>query len=629
MIKGTPRHSTEARRGTKQQMARVKHSEGFTVAELLTVVAILAVLAAVIGVSLFGYIRNFTLTKYDNAAKSLYLAAQNSIADLQASGEWDVHNKEFTGTPDAQGNRAITPTALRTDDDGKTTSDGYTYYYVTAAFAQAHGILPQGVIDADVWNHAYIIEYCYETGAVYGVFYTEEPQSVLDAYYLRGVDGAEIRDREQRRKATNTLVGYYGGAAADALKYEVLEPPTVAVANGHILVTDPNLKPAHRSWNTYQMLTIKGANETLVLRLSAMGTLSRVDIYRKTDTGLTLVAPDVKDVCELTTDQVNGTSITADTYRISIAALTSAVEGTADQAPLGFTEGEVVDLTSKCSSNVVLCRSVYGYAQGMWGAAVADDLIFTSNIMADWQTEATIDAYVTNTGVLSDQQKGKEKGNAIEIALRNFYDEDTYSDNSLCYTVAIEKDGHATGDFTFEVRGGHNTSGNDNGNVHPENGYYFFNGLQNTQRLVLTLEEAAIRGMTDGATYMLTVTGHKVKGTAAEPSPTKKLVITINVHKSDETNYYYVIDRPGSLYAELIIATGTAVQPIVSWEGGLSIDPSSPLVGGVQDFPRITLNQKLPAQSSYSIKFLKNNPSANYAKDTTVFGGSSQGIAVY
>lgn len=585
-------------------MARAKHTEGFTVAELLTVVAILAVLAAVIGVSLFGYIRNFTLTKYDNAAKSIYLAAQNSIADLQASGEWDVNSKVFTDTRDPQ---VKTPTAPRTDDGGKTAGDGYTYYYVTAAFAQANGILPQGVIDADVWNHAYIIEYCYETGTVYGVFYTEEAQSVLDAYYLRGMDGTEIRDRDQRRKATNPLVGYYGGAAADALKYEVLEPPTVAVANGHILVTDPNLQH-NRLWNTYQMLTIKGANETLVLRLPAAEIPSCVDIYRKTDTGLSRVAKNVNNVCELKADQVSGT---ADTYHISMDALKSAVKA------LGFTEGEVVDITSKCSSNVVLCRSVYGYAQGMWGAAVADDLIFTSNIMADWQTEATIDAYVTNTGVLSDQQPG----NTIEIALRNFYDEDTYSDNSLCYSVNIEKDGIAGSDL--EVTPDSN-----------KDGYYFFEGLQTTQRLILTFNDDAIRNMTDDATYTLTVTGHKVnaQGTAAEPSPTKKLVITINVHKSDAKNYYYVIDRPGSLYAELVIATGTAVQPRVSWEGGLSIDPSSPLVDGT-DIKSLrspyTLIQTLPTQSSYSIKFLKNNPSANYAKDTTVFGRSSQGIAVY
>lgn len=598
-------------------MARAKHTEGFTVAELLTVVAILAVLAAVIGVSLFGYIRNFTLTKYDNAAKSIYLAAQNSIADLQASGEWDVNSKVFTGKPDAQGNSAATPTAARTDDDGKTLNDGYTYYYVTAAFAQANGILPQGVIDADVWNHAYIIEYCYETGAVYGVFYTEEPQSVLDAYYQSGKDGAEIRDRDQRRKATNPLIGYYGGAAADALKYEVLEPPTVAVANGHILVTDPNLQH-NRLWNTYQMLTIKGANETLVLRLPAAEIPSCVDIYRKTDTGLSRVAKNVNNVCELKADQASGT---ADTYHISMAALKSAVEA------LGFTEGEVVDITSKCSSNTVLCRSVYGYAQGMWGAAVADDLIFTSNIMADWQTEATIDAYVTNTGVLSDQQNEESQyeeynGNKIEIALRNFYDEDTFSDNPLCYTVGVEKDGVATSDFK----------------VMPDSnkdGYYFFEGLQTTHRLILMLENGVVKDITNGdATYTLTVTGYKVnaQGTAAEPSPTKKLVITINVHKSDANNYYYVIDRPGSLYAELVITTGTAVQPTVSWEGGLSIDPSSPLVDGT-DIKSLrspyTLIQTLPTQSSYSIKFLKNNPSANYAKDRTVFSGSSQGIAVY
>ena len=78
---------------------RARHNAGFTMAELLTVVAILAVLAAIAGIAVANYLRDITLTEYDNAAKSIYIAAQNNLADLQANGEWTGESETYT-SPD-------------------------------------------------------------------------------------------------------------------------------------------------------------------------------------------------------------------------------------------------------------------------------------------------------------------------------------------------------------------------------------------------------------------------------------------------------------------------------------------------------------------------------------------------
>lgn len=605
-------------------MARQKHTEGFTVAELLTVVAILAILMAIAGVSLVNYMRNLTFTEYNNAAKSIYIAAQNNIADLQASGEWDASAKgRFTGKEAVGSEMAAEPTAQRTDDNGETQNDGLHYYYVSAEFARNSGILPQGTIDADVWDKSFIIEYCYETAMVYGVFYTEKPQSDLDTYYAKSTSSTDIRSETARREPP--VVGYYGGASARSLAHVELKAPSIVVANGHILVMDPNLDTLN-AWDTYQMLTITGQDETLMLRLSSPApNLAQVTVYRKGGSSLAkvnLAATATDDFCEKTTIPSEGSSSAKkNTYSIDIAALQAAIESVAGQEPLKFATDETVDLKSKCSSNKVLCRSAYGYAQGKWAAA-SEDLIFTSNIMADWQTEATIDAYVIDsTDYNFSDQQNNGRGRDIEIALNNFYDDDTWSENKLCYSV-LSRGGMFSPDI--EVR---DKSGGQGKPVPEQDGYFMFERTKDTQYLTLTVNPLDIAKI-DNLSYTVLITAHKVDSNGAVPSPTKTLVVTINVHKSDGYPYYYVADVPGSLYAELTLLMGLSGDATITWPSGISIDASSPLVKGVVKESPLRV-ENLPAQSSYSVKFLKSNPHDDYSKEKKPFGYDGSGIVAY
>ena len=57
---------------------------------------------------------------------------------------------------------------------------------MSADFAQKQGILPAGSIEAQVWDGSYVIEYRYDTGTVYGVFFTEGSQEDLESFYATG-----------------------------------------------------------------------------------------------------------------------------------------------------------------------------------------------------------------------------------------------------------------------------------------------------------------------------------------------------------------------------------------------------------------------------------------------------------
>ena len=219
-------------------------------AELLTVIAILAILMALVGVGVYNYLRDLKLTEYDNAAKSIYIAAQNSITDLQASGEWAARESTYAA------GMAQNPTAPRTDDEGKTQGDDALYYYVSADFAQKQGILPAGSIEAQVWDGSYVIEYRYDTGTVYGVFFTEGSQEDLESFYATGT-GTNIRDRGVRR-GNDPLVGYYGGAAATNLESVTLQEPVVNAGRSSVLaVTDPNLATGIDAMETVWLVTIQ------------------------------------------------------------------------------------------------------------------------------------------------------------------------------------------------------------------------------------------------------------------------------------------------------------------------------------------------------------------------------------
>ena len=221
--------------------ARTKHNAGFTLAELLIVIAIILVLAALAIPSIITAQNNMRMMELNNAAESIANAAQTQMTAKKVAGTWlSAIEKGGTGT-DAKNVKYPRAKNLPADMPSDT-------YYMTATEARNSGIVPSLSVDDSVRNGDYIIEFTASTANVASVFYTDgksgffgsAPASTEAAqqYYT----GESSRD-QAARMANSPMIGYYQGTPTGATNAIALRNPVVYVdeTTGCLMIQDPNI----------------------------------------------------------------------------------------------------------------------------------------------------------------------------------------------------------------------------------------------------------------------------------------------------------------------------------------------------------------------------------------------------
>ncbi len=102
----------------------MKRIKGFTLIELIVVIAIIGVLASILVPSLMGYIRHSKATRLNSNARSVYSAAQFAITDVNIAMGTITPNEVYIGShdgighPDSNGNDCVLTNYLGEEFDG-------------------------------------------------------------------------------------------------------------------------------------------------------------------------------------------------------------------------------------------------------------------------------------------------------------------------------------------------------------------------------------------------------------------------------------------------------------------------------------------------------------------------------
>lgn len=192
--------------------------KGFTLVELMVVLAITAILAALVGGGLIAYTRLARFEKNEANARTLFQTAQISLTRMETAGELDAFRRQVMEEGDTGDHFQNDVTV--TGADGKTLVSrtktelnqnvAALYYDRTGAAAGNHNALVERLLgdyiyDASLLNASICVEIDVQSGQVYSVFYDTKSDKLRF-----NQDGAtNIYDRSYDHRRNDTLVGYY------------------------------------------------------------------------------------------------------------------------------------------------------------------------------------------------------------------------------------------------------------------------------------------------------------------------------------------------------------------------------------------------------------------------------------
>ena len=212
---------------------KTRRSSGFTMVELMVVLAIMAILAALVGGGLIAYTRLARFEKNEANARTLFQTAQIALTRRDTAGELDDFRQKVL--LNGQAGAHFDPAAQKADELNKNI---YALYYDKVTDDDSDNellreLLGDYIYDDSLLNAAICVEIDAASGQVYSVFYDTN----ADKLRFGETNGAtNIYDRNYDHRRHDSLVGYY--SAEDRVNVVELQQTKLKVKNPRLSNTE-------------------------------------------------------------------------------------------------------------------------------------------------------------------------------------------------------------------------------------------------------------------------------------------------------------------------------------------------------------------------------------------------------
>ena len=212
---------------------KTRRSSGFTMVELMVVLAIMAILAALVGGGLIAYTRLARFEKNEANARTLFQTAQIALTRRDTAGELDDFRQKVL--LNGQAGAHFGPAAQKADELNKNI---YALYYDKVTDADSDNellreLLGDYIYDDSLLNAAICVEIDAASGQVYSVFYDTN----ADKLRFGETNGAtNIYNRSYDHRRHDSLVGYY--SAEDRVNVVELQQTKLKVKNPRLSNTE-------------------------------------------------------------------------------------------------------------------------------------------------------------------------------------------------------------------------------------------------------------------------------------------------------------------------------------------------------------------------------------------------------
>ena len=220
---------------------KTRNRRGFTLVELMVVLAVTAILAVLAGGGLIAYTRLARFQKNESNARAMFQTAQLAAAQMELAGEKD----DFTALVAAQGNgghitEPLTDTMTQDECDALNARVCALYFDKGAEpeentpEGKLYAYIKDYVYDSSFLDAAFCIEIDASTGQVFSVFYDSGAKALRFADNKDGTtDATLLDDRSYQNRRDQTLVGYY--CADDAVNVVNLQQSKLRVRNQRLI----------------------------------------------------------------------------------------------------------------------------------------------------------------------------------------------------------------------------------------------------------------------------------------------------------------------------------------------------------------------------------------------------------